>query len=107
MRGKFNFLFILTITLLLSGNILAQTSETAKTKKAASNSATSVALKAQTKCPVLDGPIDKKVFVDYKGKRIYFCCAGCEQDFNKDPEKYLKKMETDGIKLEDTPPVKK
>lgn len=28
---------------------------------------------------------------DYKGKAYYFCCAGCDSDFAKDPEKYLKK----------------
>lgn len=28
---------------------------------------------------------------DYKGKAYYFCCAGCDKSFMKDPEKYLKK----------------
>jgi YHS domain-containing protein len=47
---------------------------------------------AQTLCPVTGDKIDKKVFVDYKGQRIYFCCASCIPKFNADPEKYLKKM---------------
>lgn len=51
----------------------------------------------QTKCPVLGGKIDNKVYVDYQGKRIYFCCAGCIDTFKKDPEKYLKKMEAEGV----------
>jgi xanthine dehydrogenase accessory factor len=25
---------------------------------------------------------------EYKGKMIYFCCAGCKQTFDKQPEKY-------------------
>ncbi len=58
---------------------------------------------SQEKCPVLSGQIDKKVFVDYKGKRIYFCCAGCIEQFNKDPEKYLKQMEAAGITPDKTP----
>ncbi len=58
---------------------------------------------SQEKCAVLSGNVDKKVFVDYKGKRIYFCCAGCIEQFNKDPEKYLKKMEAEGITPEKTP----
>ncbi|MBF0300130.1 MAG: YHS domain-containing protein [Oligoflexia bacterium] len=109
MRNKFKILFILSIVLLLSSNLLAQTSanEGNKKDKATSNSKEAAPSKMQTKCPVLEGTIDKKLFVDYKGKRIYFCCAGCEKDFNKDPEKYLKKMKADGIKVEDIPSEKK
>lgn len=59
--------------------------------------------KPQTLCPVLGGNIDKKVYVDYKGKRIYFCCKGCDAEFKKDPEKYLKKIEAQGITLEKCP----
>jgi YHS domain-containing protein len=25
---------------------------------------------------------------EYKGKRFYFCCAGCKQKFDQQPEKY-------------------
>lgn len=59
--------------------------------------------KAQTVCPVLQGNIDKSVFVDYKGKRIYFCCKGCDAEFAKDPEKYLKKLEAEGVTPEKSP----
>ena len=59
--------------------------------------------KAQTTCPVLKGNIDKNVYVDYKGKRIYFCCKGCDAEFKKDPEKYLKKMKDQGITPEKSP----
>ena len=57
----------------------------------------------QTECPVMGGKIDKKVFVDYKGKRIYFCCQGCADEFKKDPSKYLKKMEAKGVAVEKNP----
>lgn len=30
------------------------------------------------------------LFHDYKGKRYYFCCAGCVPAFKKDPAKYAK-----------------
>ena len=62
--------------------------------------------KPQTLCPVLGGNIDKKVFIDYQGKRIYFCCPGCPAEFSKDPEKYLKKIEAQGITLEKCPEAK-
>lgn len=55
--------------------------------------------KGQILCPVMGNPINKEIYVDHKGKRIYFCCEGCTNEFEKDPEKYMKKLE--GIKLDD------
>lgn len=51
----------------------------------------------QTKCPVMGNKINKEVYTDYKGQRVFFCCAGCIDPFNKDPEAYLKKMKEDGV----------
>jgi YHS domain-containing protein len=59
--------------------------------------------KAQTTCPVLGGNIDKNIYVDYKGQRIYFCCKGCDAEFKKDPEKYLEKMKSQGVTPEKSP----
>jgi YHS domain-containing protein len=54
---------------------------------------TTVAAIEQTKCPILpNNPIDKNVFVEYKGKKVYFCCEACKAEFNKDPEKYIKDL---------------
>jgi len=61
----------------------------------------------QTACPVLSGPINKEIYVDYKGERIYFCCKGCDVEFQKDPEKYMKKMREQGVKFEKAPAPKK
>lgn len=30
------------------------------------------------------------MYADYKGKRYFFCCAGCPETFRKDPAKYAK-----------------
>ena len=46
----------------------------------------------QTVCPVMGGKINKSVFTKYKGKKVYFCCAGCKPTFEKNPEKYLAKL---------------
>jgi YHS domain-containing protein len=46
----------------------------------------------QTMCPVLEAKIDKNVFVEYKGKKVYFCCADCKAKFEADPEKYIAKL---------------
>jgi YHS domain-containing protein len=46
----------------------------------------------QTMCPVMEGPIDKDIYVEYLGKKVYFCCEGCEEKFMEEPEKYLNKL---------------
>jgi len=46
----------------------------------------------QTVCPVMAGPIKKDIFVDYKGKKVYFCCPSCKAKFNSDPESFLSKL---------------
>ena len=57
----------------------------------------------QTVCPVMGGKIDKKLFVDYEGKRIYACCEGCLPKIRKDPAKYVKQLEDAGVVLEKVP----
>jgi YHS domain-containing protein len=67
-----------------------QTTKTAEdTKKAATEA---VASTEQTVCPVMGEKIDKNVFVEYKGKKVYFCCAECKGKFEAAPEKYLPKL---------------
>jgi YHS domain-containing protein len=46
----------------------------------------------QPMCPVMGGPIDPNVFIEYKGKRVYFCCQGCDDQFLANPERYLDKL---------------
>lgn len=47
----------------------------------------------QTICPVMEGnKINKDIFVEYKGKKIYFCCPACKEKFNQEPEKYISKL---------------
>ena len=70
----------------------------------AKGSGTPSAAKAQTTCPgMADRKISKSIHVDHNGKRIYFCCKGCTSAFKKDPEKYLKKLQAEGVVLEDAP----
>jgi len=60
-------------------------------------------VKTQTTCPVMGGTIDKNLYVDHEGKRIYLCCQGCADAVKKEPEKYIKKLEDEGITLDKTP----
>jgi YHS domain-containing protein len=59
--------------------------------------------KAQTVCPVLGGNVDKNIYADYKGQRVYFCCKGCDEEFKKNPAKYLEKLKSEGIIPEKCP----
>ena len=46
----------------------------------------------QTTCPMMGKAINKNMFTEYNGKKVYFCCAGCKPKFEKDPEKYIAKL---------------
>ncbi len=50
---------------------------------------------AQKTCPVMGNPINPDIYVDYKGRRIYFCCKACISAFKKNPEKYLKVVDAE------------
>jgi len=53
---------------------------------------TAAAATEQTTCPVMGGAINKDIFIEYNGKKVYFCCPGCEDQFKKEPEKYIAKL---------------
>ncbi len=46
----------------------------------------------QTTCPVMGGAINKAIFTEYKGKKVYFCCSPCEEKFKQEPGKYIAKL---------------
>ncbi len=59
--------------------------------------ASAESVKLQSVCPVMGGEINKDLYADHDGKRIYFCCESCFAPFKEEPEKYIKKMEDEGI----------
>ena len=79
---------ILVIAFLMVGYVLAENE---------------VKPKAQINCPIMGGKIDKKIYADHEGKRVYFCCKGCIPEFQKDPAKHIKKLENEGITPEKAP----
>jgi YHS domain-containing protein len=93
------------VAALLSSGALAAGAAAQAPAAASTNAA---AVKAQTTCPVMGGAIDKSKFVDYEGKRIYVCCGGCIASIKKDPAKYVKQLEAQGITLDkaEAPKVK-
>ena len=40
----------------------------------------------------MGGAVDPAIFIEYKGKKVYFCCKGCDQKFREDPEKYIARL---------------
>jgi YHS domain-containing protein len=54
-------------------------------------------------CPITGEKIDKAVYLDYKGKRVYFCCEDCKKSFLKDPDKQISALEAKGVVLEKSP----
>ena len=54
---------------------------------------------AQKTCPVMAGPIDKNIFTEYQGRKIYFCCQACLDKFKAEPEKYIKKVDEELKKI--------
>jgi len=60
---------------------------------------------AQKICPVMGEAIDPDVHVDYQGRRIYFCCQMCKGTFEKDPAKYVAKVDKELKAAGETPPM--
>ncbi|MFH1678037.1 MAG: YHS domain-containing protein [Candidatus Omnitrophota bacterium] len=77
-----------------AGRFIFAQSEEIDTKPSASEtvSAENVGNKI---CPVSGEKIDEKTKATYehKGKIYNFCCPMCLDEFKKDPEKYIKKVE--------------
>jgi YHS domain-containing protein len=49
-----------------------------------------------TTCPVSGdklGEMGKPYVFVYKGQEVKLCCPNCKKDFDKDPAKYLKKIQ--------------
>ncbi len=92
--------------MLLSAVAMGETAKNVKTDTV-KNAAGAKQLKPQTTCPVQGDPINKKLFVDYQGKRIYVCCAGCLDQVKANPEKYIKKLESMGQGVESLAAVTK
>jgi YHS domain-containing protein len=49
-----------------------------------------------TTCPVSGeklGEMGKPMVFVYQGQEVKLCCSGCKKDFDKEPAKYIKKIE--------------
>jgi YHS domain-containing protein len=96
MKGRAGVLAYLTVAALVFGasmGLAGCQKQTPAAKTAAAAPGQPVAQVAeQTTCPVMGGAIDKAVFVEYQGKKVYFCCKGCIEKFNAHPETYVAQL---------------
>lgn len=60
-------------------------------------------VKTQSTCPVMGGAVNKSIYVDHNGKRVYLCCNACVSTFKADPDKYVKQLTDAGVQLENAP----
>ncbi len=67
------------------------------------NAAESKTLIRQTADALSGKPINRNIYADHEGERVYFCCADSKKVFLADPEVYLKVFQRLGVTLEDTP----
>ena len=78
--------FVLAGIFLLSGCKKKSEPAPAETKEVVSQAI------EQKICPVMEAPINKELYTEYKGKKVYFCCPGCKEKFAKEPDKYIPKL---------------
>jgi YHS domain-containing protein len=74
----------------LAASAIAADPPNSKSDKTAKSSGAKIE-SINTICPVSGdevGELGKPVYVEYKGKKIGFCCRDCPKDFKKDPEKF-------------------
>jgi YHS domain-containing protein len=50
-----------------------------------------IEIQAET-CPVMGGKVSKSVFTIFEGKLYYFCCPGCINTLQSEPQKYEEKL---------------
>ncbi|MFH1312638.1 MAG: hypothetical protein ABIJ00_05370 [Candidatus Eisenbacteria bacterium] len=57
----------------------------------------------QTRDIMSGKPVNRSIYTDYAGKRVYFCCATSKGQFSAEPEAWLKRSRELEIILEDSP----
>ncbi len=98
---------VLVLCLMVTGLMIISCAEEEKSpqkvEEVATEEAGSQAPKAQTTDAFSGNPINRSIYADYQGKRIYFCCANSKKQFENDPERYIAKFRELGVTLENAP----
>lgn len=90
-KPVFLFAGLLFVGLILANGCKSKKSEPNESSAPETPKVAAAAIE-QTICPVMGGAINKDIFTEYKGKKIYFCCPGCKEKFEESPEQYVAKL---------------
>ncbi len=91
-KEQFKVLILLTGILLAGLVVLNGCKKKSEPVVPAETAEVAAAAIEQTICPVMGGAINKSIYTEYKGKKVYFCCAGCKEKFEEEPEKYIAQL---------------
>jgi YHS domain-containing protein len=80
MKSLFCIVLCASLTIALTDRVVAETAKKDDVK---------AAKPINKKCPVEGGDVDPEVTIQHDGKTIGFCCAGCDEEFKKDPAKFM------------------
>lgn len=47
----------------------------------------------QKRCPIMNRKIYPDLSVEFRGRKVYFCCDSCPEQFLSDPVSFLAKLE--------------
>lgn len=61
------------------------------------------ARRLQILCPIMNRPIDRKLYHDYEGQRIYVCCPGCLDEVRARAGEIVAEQTGRGIEFEKVP----
>ncbi len=60
-------------------------------------------LEPQATCPIMGGAVNRELYVDHDGKRIYVCCQACLAAVSANPGAALEKLAELGEYAADVP----
>ena len=96
MKLKRHLLTALLLTGLAAGTMSLRATDTNTPTSSATKDAKVIPYPL-TKCVVSDeklgGDMGKPITLVYKEQEMKFCCKDCVKDFNKDPQKWMKKFD--------------
>ena len=101
MKLKKHILTAFLLTGLAAGTLSVRAADTNAPAASAAKDAKAIPYPLKT-CVVsgekLGGDMGKPITLVYKGQEMKFCCKDCVKDFNKDPQKWMKKFDEEKAK---------
>jgi YHS domain-containing protein len=94
---------LLTVTGLLISSCSEEAQSPPKTGAVQTSDTDTQLPSNQTRDAISGNRVNKDLYADYEGKRVYFCCAESKKTFASDPQPYLIAFREQGVILEVAP----